>query len=302
LNSVLEAKGLLKKEVPAVEAPPAPQSIPPEYAALAGYYAGDTSLWMISFDFNENVVRMATMVGDEEVKSAVLTYRDGHFYTEDNMGFSFISFGGRSYFLTSIFDDMVYMTVGEKVPVAAEPRALGIDINGRNWLRRNVKPFEAMNMTSTHAATSATSADLPGYIDFHGVKRIESPDFAGMVSDGIRDQTELTLFDKNSQTWAQVSEMLYSPIETAAPLGAGDKAVTIGKEGYNEWFKAGQDLVLSVTKPAKARVIVFSRGASVLYDSVIDKGKVFVPEGSFVELAGMPGDAFKVGATSAAGN
>jgi hypothetical protein len=166
------------------------------------------------------------------------------------------------------------------------------------WLRRNVKPFEAMSHNNTHLITSTTLTELPGYIDFYGLKRIDTPNFAGMVSDGIRDEKELTLLDNG---WVQVSEMLYSPIDTAAPLGTGDKTVTIGKEGYNEWFKTDRDFVLNVTKPSGARVIVFSPEASVVYDSIIDKGEVFVPAGSFIELAGKPGDVLKVGAASATG-
>lgn len=301
LDSVLEAKGLLNKEVPAVGAPPVPQSIPPEYEASAGYYAGDISLLKISFDFNQNVATMATMSGDQEVKSDVLTYRGGHFYTEDNVEFSIISVGGRGTLLASIFNNLVNMTAGEQVPVASEPKALGADINGAYWLRRNVRPFEAMSLAPTHLQRSVTLTALPGHVRFYGVKIIESPEFAGMASDDIRDQTELTLFERNGQTWARVSDMIYSPVEAAAPLGIGDKAVTIGKEGYNEWFKAGEGLVLNVTKPTRARVIVFSPAGSPIYDSVIDTGKVFVPAGSMIELAGIPGDVLKVGATSAAG-
>jgi CubicO group peptidase (beta-lactamase class C family) len=292
LNSVLEAKGILKTTETPVKAPPSPQAIPPEYAALAGYYAGETLLFKISFDFNQNIVTMATMVGGQQVHSRVLTYRNGYLYDENGFKYIILSVGGRSYMIVSIHD--AYVILAEKVPVASEPKTLRMDINGMKWLRRNVKPFEVMSLTATHFITSAAQTDLPGYIDFYGLKRIDSPDFAGMVSDGIRDETELTLLDRSGQTWVRVSEMLYSPIDTAMPLGTGDKTVIIGKEGYNEWFKTGQDLVLNVTKPSGARVIVFSPGASVVYDSAIDKGKVFVAAGSLIELAGMPGDVLEV--------
>jgi CubicO group peptidase (beta-lactamase class C family) len=299
LNSVLEAKGILKKEETPVKAPPSPQAMPPEYADFAGYYAGSDSLFKISFDFNQNIATLATIVGDKEVPTYTFTYHDGYLSFENGPKFILLSKEGKRYLLVSINDSN--SVFGEKVPVIDEPKALRTDLNGTTWLRRNVKPFDAMSHNNTHLITSTTLTELPGYINFYGLKRIDSPDFAGMVSEAIRDEKELTLLDRNGQTWVQISEILYSPVDTAVPLGAGDKKVTIGKEGYNEWFKTGQDLVLGVTKPSGARVIVFSPGASVVYDSVIDKGDVFVPAGSFVELAGKPGDVLKVGAKSATG-
>jgi CubicO group peptidase (beta-lactamase class C family) len=294
LNRVLEAKGILKTAEKTVKAPPSPQAIPSEYTALAGYYAGGTSLFKISFDFNRNIVTMATMAGDKEINSRVLTYRDGYLYDENGFKYAIFSIGKHSYMAVSVHD--AYTKLGEKVPVSGEPKALRMDINGMKWLRRNVKPFEVMSLTATHLITSSVLTDLPGYIDFYGLKRINSPVFAGMVSDGIGDQTELTLLYGNGRTWAQVSDMLYSPIDTAMPLGTGDKTVTIGNDGYNEWFRAEADLVLKVKKLDGARVIVFSPEASVVYDSVVDKDEVFVTAGSMIELAGMPGEVLEIAA------
>jgi hypothetical protein len=168
------------------------------------------------------------------------------------------------------------------------------DVNGKRWLRRNVKPFEEMIYAETHILTSRTPGALPGYVDFSGIKEIESPEFAGMVSNGVRDQTELTLIDKNGETWAQVSDMLYFPIANAAVLGEGREDITIGGDGYNEWFKAGEDFLVGFDIPAGARVIAFYADGSPFYDSIIDSGEVYVPAGSFIELAGMPGEVLGI--------
>ena len=114
----------------------------------------------------------------------------------------------------------------------------------------------------------------------------------------IRDLTELNLLDKNGQTWAQLSDMLFSPSGVAAPLNVGQQSDAIGKDGYNEWLKTAQDVILDVNKPNGDRVIVFSPDGSSIYDSVIDSGKVYVPACDFIELAGSPGHTFKVTATT----
>ncbi|MBN1288416.1 MAG: beta-lactamase family protein [Actinobacteria bacterium] len=295
LDSILREKGLLEEEEESVAGPlPSPQPIPKEYAAFSGYYAGSDALYRINIDLGTNLVMMDTLSGDEVVESEALAYRDGLFSADENARHAFISVGSRSYFLNTVFNDRLYMTSAEKIDPLPEPAALADDVNGARWLRRNVKPFEEMIYAGTHILTSRLPGSLPGYVDFSGIRKVESPEFAGMVSDGVRDQTELTLIDKSGEIWAQVSDMLYFPIEGAAPLGSGGEEVTIGEDGYNEWFEAGEDLVVGFRLPAGARVIVFSAEGSSLYDSIIDSGEVFAPAGSFIELAGMPGDILEI--------
>ena len=147
-------------------------------------------------------------------------------------------------------------------------------------------------------AVSNTVPGLPGYVNFGGSKLVESPTFAGMSSTVIRDLSELNLIEKNGQTWARFSDMLYSPATAASPLNVEQKSVTIGTDGYNEWLKAGQDVVLDVKKPSGDRVLVFSPDGSTIYDSVLDSGKVFVPAGSLIELGGSTGHVFAVTATT----
>jgi len=297
LNSILDAKGILKKEETPVMAPPSPQPIPTEYANFAGYYAGESSITKISFDFNQNTAAMTTMAGDQEISSINLTYRDGYFYPEIGPKFAFLSSGGKKYIVVSIHE--LNSVFGEKITVTDEPKSLKMDMNGTKWLRRNVKPFEAMYQTTSHVITALYNSKLPGYVDFNGPKKIDSPDFAGMAFDIVRDQKELTLLDVNGETWAQLSEMIYSPINTAMPLEIGNnEKITIEKNGYSEWLQADTDMVLEVKKPDRARVIIFAPDSSIYYDSVIDKGDVFVKAGSLIELAGMPGDVMEVTAKS----
>jgi hypothetical protein len=181
----------------------------------------------------------------------------------------------------------------------AAPR---VDINGSTWLRRDVRPYESMSLASTHVVTSSTIPGLPGYVVMSGSKLVGSTVFAGMTSSCVRDLTELNLQDRSGQTWAQLSEMLYSPADVAAPLGNETKSVTIGSDGYNQWFETTGDLVLKFDKPPKDRAIVYGPDGTPTYDSIVNSGEVFVPAGSFVEVSGSPNDVIKVTGTTATGN
>jgi hypothetical protein len=115
-----------------------------------------------------------------------------------------------------------------------------------------------------------------------------------MPFDAIRDQSELTLFEKNGVTWAWVSDMLYSPAESAVALKAGGNSVKIGSDGYNEWLVANEDVVLSLTKPERGRIIIFSSDDTMTYDSAIDTGDAYAARGSYIECAGFVNDVFTV--------
>jgi len=186
------------------------------------------------------------------------------------------------------------MVTAQKLKKVDKPVAMKIDLNGKMWLTRNAKPSENFNFVAGHIMPSSTIPGLPGYIDFLGVKVVQSPEFAGMPVGSLRDQTELTLLDKNGQTWAQLSEMLYCPSDTAAALGAGSKTVSIGADGYSQWLQADTGLVVSFEKPAKGRVVVFPSGGGARWDSALDSGEVYVAKDSFIELLGYSGDTFTI--------
>ena len=302
LDSVLESKGLMKKQTESVSKPPEPQSIPASYQAFAGFYNGGTPS-RFSFDFTNNVALVVPLRNGTEGQPIALSYRDGRFSDDSGrVSFSLISVDGRDYVVTGAFNNAINMITGERLQPEGAPLSLGIDINGRQWLRRNVKPFEGMSMDAAEVVVSYAVAGLPGYVDFTGLKKIVSPDFAGMVSDALRDETELNLLTVDGETWARVSDTLYSPSDLAVPLNSGASTVTITGTGYNEWRRATAEFILGFEKPAQGRVIVLSPEGSPLYDSVVDSGEVYVPAGSFIEMAGTPNDVFKVTAKPAAGN
>jgi hypothetical protein len=186
----------------------------------------------------------------------------------------------------------------QKIKTLQNPKALKIDIDNKIWLRRNVSWFESVMSTESHFAKSFLYKDLPGYVYFGGIKRIDSTEFAGMPFDAIRDQTELTLFEKDGTTCAWVSDLLYCPAETISILKDGENYVKINAEGFNEWFVAHASMVLGFAKPKNGRIIVFSSDGTVTYDSAVDSGDVYVARGDYIECAGVPKDVFTLKAKS----
>jgi CubicO group peptidase (beta-lactamase class C family) len=290
MDSLLVQKGLMEIPAATVAKPKEPQAIPEEYLAFQGYYAPNP--FKVIFDLETNTVNVTKLDKKEEVPVATLTYRDGHFYSPDDSRFSFLTVNGHHLLMVSIFNQVVEMPIGQQLSKLDEPLNLGIDVDGKRWLRRNVLPGEAFN--PEHIMTSQLIEDLPGYVVFQGIKQILSPQYAGIPVGAVRDQTDLTLFENNGHTWARVFDFLYSPIETAPPLETGENEVTIGSFHYSEWLSATEECIVDIQKPEKGRVFIFSPEGSVLYDSLRDSGSAYVPAGGFIELIGHAGDVFNV--------
>ena len=66
--------------------------------------------------------------------------------------------------------------------------------------------------------------------------------------------------------------------------------MTIGNLNYSEWLSVPEECIVDIQKPEQGRVFIFSPEGSVLYDSLSDSGKVFIPSGGFIELIGHAGD------------
>jgi hypothetical protein len=132
---------------------------------------------------------------------------------------------------------------------------------------------------------------------FFGLLRIETPEHAGIAATGSRDQVEITLLRKDGDVRVKGAGFVFSAEKAAAPLASGKNTVTIGAVGDNEWTKLGAGAILSFSRPENGRVVVLKPmddDPKVLFDSIVDSGDVYAPEGSFVFCAGKPGDAFEV--------
>jgi CubicO group peptidase (beta-lactamase class C family) len=296
LNEVLVQKGLVQNEENTISVPLESQNIPAEYADYYGYYIGNGgALFRIDFNSEKKTIDMMEVQGNTEQPVLSLIYNDGYLYNASGQRYYLTDIEGMKLLISPLMgmDNIGY----QKLDMLPEPERLDIDIYGKQWLRRNSKAFEGILLSTTHLLTASAIEALPGYVDLLGVKQIKSPDFAGMPG-VVRDQSELTLFDKDGQTWAMISDMLYSPSDTAISLQKGENKVIIGENGYSEWLQADENLIAVFQKPEKGRIIVFSPDGESIYDSAVDSGGVYVKKGSFTELAGQSQDVFRIMAST----
>jgi CubicO group peptidase (beta-lactamase class C family) len=299
LDAILvEKKFIAKKEKPLL-IPPEAQKLPQDYASFSGYYASNAKFVQVVFDADKNTVTLLSIKEQEKTPAITLVYNDGYYRDPEGGSYYFTSIDKESYLVESLPIDKIDVIMMQKINPIEKPQSLKINMDGKLWLRRNVAPFESIMSAESHFAKSWLYKDLPGYVVFQGIKRIESPEFAGMPFDSMRDQTELTLFEKDGNTWAWVSDMLYSPTESAVALKTGENSVKIGSAGYSEWLAANENMVLSFTKPQRGRIIIFSSDDTTTYDSAIDTGDAFAAKGSYIESAGFANDVFTIKAKPA---
>jgi CubicO group peptidase (beta-lactamase class C family) len=294
LDAVLVEKKLIFKEEKSVLIPPEAQKLPQDYAYFSGYYASQTKLGQVVFDADKNSATLFSFKEQEKTPAITLVYNNGYYHDTEGNRFYFTNIGSEGYLVTNPSMLKIDIITMQKVKPIEKPQSLKINMDGKVWLRRNVSSFDAIKALDSYLAKSLLYKDLPGYVDFIGLKRIDTPEFAGMPFDAIRDQTELTLFEKNGDTWAWVSDLLYSPAQSAAALKAGENSVKIGGAGYNEWLVAKEGMVLSFTKPKQGRIIIFSSDDTTTYDSALDTGDAYAAKGNYIEFAGFANDVFTV--------
>jgi len=300
LDAVLVDKKLVAPKEKSVPVPPVAQTVPTADLTYSGYYAGEGGdLNQVAFDDDKKSVTVFNFKGQEKKPVIKLVYNDGYYRDTKGGRYYFTATGEERYLVNGPPQIPVDVIIMQKMkPV--KPLGLRIDMDGKVWLRRNVAPFESVMASGTHMLKPTLYKDLPGYINILGVKRIASPEFATMPFDAIRDQTELFIFERNNAMWAWVSDLLYSPAETAAtPLKTGEHSVKIGRDGYTEWLVAKEDLIVSFTKPRQGRVIIFSDVETPTYDSALDRGETYIAQGSYIEMAGYADDLFTVKARAA---
>jgi hypothetical protein len=294
LDAVLVEKKLISKEAKAILVAPEAQKLPQGYSSFSGYYANSAKLGQVVFDADKNSATLYGFKEQEKKPEMTLVYNNGYYHDTKGDRYYFTNIGGESYLVNCPAMATIDTIMMQKVKPIEKPQNLKINMDGKVWLRRNAYPFESVMAVDSHFVKSLLYKDLPGYVVFLGVKRIDSSEFTGMPFDSVRDQTELTLFEKNGATWAWVSDLLYSPSQSAVALKAGGNSVKIGSDGYDEWLVANEDMVLSFTKSERGRIIIFSSDDTATYDSALDTGDAYAAKGSYIEFAGFANDVFTV--------
>ena len=110
----------------------------------------------------------------------------------------------------------------------------------------------------------------------------------------MRDLAELKFSEQGGGQCVWLSGFLYSSAATAKIYSGVAVNLTIGNQGYNEWLKLDQGAILNFTKPVSGRIPLFDPVGSLIYDSGVDSGDIFVTAGSFVAVSGEATDTFTV--------
>lgn len=291
LDAVLVEKGLITARTTPVTKPLQHQPIPARYASFAGSYV---PFQKIAFDLEKDVVTLTKREFGEAPSTVSLFFNGGYFHDAGGQQYEFRTVDGEDYLVHYLPDFGFDLIAGQRLKKIARPQSLRVPMEGARWLVRTSRWFDGTQGTEGHVLTSRTFADLPGYVDFGGIAKVMSPDFAGMPVTNIRDLRELTLLDRDGSTWARLSESLYSPAASAPVLQAGTRTVALGSEGYSEWLRLGEGLILTFQQPAESRVIVFSPEGQPVWDSLLDDGAVYAEPGSYVEFAGAAGAQLRV--------
>jgi len=289
LNTVLGTYGLYHEpettSAPLAEA----TAIPDEYAAYSGFYQGRNDTYYVDFQYDDGLALIYNYQGLEKTLLFQLQYGEDFFYY-DTVTCYFLESGGRRFFVQQDQDLGLDSLVAERL----EPCDIQSGFAGRlgegKWLIRNMLPFEAILFSPRNIITPYFPADLPGYVEFYGMKRIESDDYAGYAVSSVSDLNEMTLFGKDGLEYVQLSEMLYSPAELAGVLHADETEVTIGADGYNEWLIADADCQIQFTQPENNRLIVYNDDG-VVFDSLLYKtAETDIQKGSYLQIIGYAGD------------
>ena len=293
LTTYLAEKGLIQIAPEQVKAPLKAQPIPADFKDFEGYYSNGVHLARIALDMDQGTLTVYIIDGKTEMPQKPQLYNGGYFHSGDHKSY-FAQYEGKHYLIQYVAPFHSDAIGSEKVIPVTNPQQLAVPIDGAKWLRRNVQPYEGRLFLAEAVATSKVIDSLPGYIDFEGLKRVESPTFASMPVSSTRDLSELHLVEQEGRMWAWSGGVLFMPADMANVLPVGNTTWHIKTGGQSEWLQVAEDSALSFALPPSGRVALFSPDGPALYDSAVDSGEIFAPAGSYVLLAGKTGDSFMI--------
>jgi len=292
LDALLEEKGYGSFKKP-VKKPPKSEAIPASMRHFAGLYANGGAAVEIGFDKESISIKPITNMD----APAEYIHSNGYFYKKGDSTPTphyFAKAGENSFFVME--DEHNALLAYQRTPYMNEPVVLDYDIDGKTWLNVNMH-VRQFNWAGMFVVKSKLCQSLPGYVDFAGIRKIESGDYAKTAGTFFRDQKDLLLKRENGLVTAYCGDYVLVPEETARELAGGETMATVPAEGYNAvWYKTKDDYVIKIQADEKVTAHVISAdGKSTVYASFIHgTDEFFASRGSYVVFYGKPGGKVKI--------
>ncbi len=303
LEGLLEDRSLAQPVSRPAVRPPRAQPVPVDLDRFQGVYTGEGSAPLrmaVSADRQSVTWTPLTPVGQPaDPPVASYGYHDGLLFDAAGKSAYLLSVDGIGYLVATPSQAVNGASIYgadwlslQQVKTVERPREMPAMAAGKRWLLRNAPTFVTAPWVDL-TLTPIVYDGLPGYLDFAGLKKVESPTLARVAATHFRDQSELELDQRGGTTWARVANYLYS-VNSPALTDAGANSVTIGSEGHNEWLELADDAVVEIQLPPEGRAIILTAPKTILFDSVLDSGQLYTPKGALVFCAGPPGSRFVV--------
>ncbi len=285
----MEGKLILSPDKQTVKFPPRNGTIPGELLKYEGYYGTTSAIIKVEFDIEVNAMKIWTYYNGEFVPFALCMYaEDGYFHVDETEKYGLVESLGKKFIMSHKNDSVGSTVEAEELP-QREAGFGGSLFENKIWLPRNLTSCEF----GAFMGVSGVIKELPGYVHFvYAPYALTDEHTASMALSYARDLYEPRITERGEELWLETSGLLFSDASRTAPLEPSEKII-IGNDGYNEWRQVETEGVLSTEIPARGRVLVFSPGGELTYDSLTDGGKTILLEaGSYVGFIGEPGDLF----------
>ncbi|MDF2904867.1 MAG: serine hydrolase [Herbinix sp.] len=235
---------------------------------------------------------------------------EGKFYSQDGSTFiSFIKEGNITYLYVEGYGTLPYLGQmanscyqGQKVepnPLSKKVKAAWNEREGKLYFLLNEKYDSVFYPLSAGITKIQLTEGLEGYFanaqitDANNAKMLyQIPGLYG------RDMMDLSFYTKAKVEYLKAAGTLFMSEDGVTAMSLKNFKVTIGKEGYAQWYKFGsksKGKKLKLTLPKNASVTVYDKNLSCTYYSITtDKRELTLPEGGYIAFAGKAGAKFSV--------
>ncbi len=275
--------------------PPSSAPLPEDLLNYEGIYGSNERIVKVSFDTATDSMILSFFGEGGFVQSGVYPYKkDGYFYLENGKRLTFSQDGSNPQCLLIHYADTEGGYVWAEKLDPDLGKAQPVVFEDKSWLPVNLSVDEL----PVFSAKTGGIDGLPGYIYIclggtYVPYALASEYLAIYSMKYARDQGEPMITEEYGRTLFKVVGLVFEDADEAAALVPGE-TVVIEDESVNEIRRIEKDCLFEAQMPEEGRVIVFSSGLDVLYDSLMEGEKALtVSEGSYIVFVGDPGAGFK---------